>query len=292
MAGRCSPGYYYFMSRDLQASAPNPSQSGDVPFFQRWPVPPDLHGLVARITAYQENGQALHNAPEMAAMIVPMVISFSDPFEIALGRDPTAHDTYGSFTSGLYPGVVLISSTGTAQCVQIDFTPLGAYRFFGMPMSEIASRMVTLDDLGDGGICELRERLAAMNNWEARLEAVEQFARARLLASDPIHDGVAWAYETLLKRGGDIRIGDIAARLDWSRKHLNDRFRELVGASPKTVARMARFNNAVAIAGGGASLGWADIAAAAGYSDQAHLTREFRQFAGSTPRKLELSSGR
>ena len=39
------------------------------------------------------------------------------------------------------------NSFGAAHCLQINFTPLGARRFFGMPMSEFTDRMVTLDDM-------------------------------------------------------------------------------------------------------------------------------------------------
>jgi AraC-like DNA-binding protein len=143
--------------------------------------------------------------------------------------------------------------------------------------------MVTLEDLGDPDITELRDRLAALNDWNQRLDAVEDFARKRLLGAASGHAGVAWAYQTILKRGGNARIRDLAAKLEWSRKHLNDRFREMVGVGPKTVARMARFNRAMSMTKADEDRDWADIAAAAGYADQAHLTREFRQFAGTTP---------
>ena len=265
--------------------AENAAACGERPLFLRRDVPPDLTGIVARLTGYQENGQALRHAPEVAAMVVPLVISFSDPFEIALSRRPTAEDRYASFTSGLYPGYVVINSTGAAQCVQIDFTPLGAYRFFGLPMSEIASRMVALDDLGDPGILELRDRLAALNDWGHRLDLVEEFVLQRVGKAQSDVSAVAWAYDTIMKQRGDTRIRELAAALDWSRKHLNESFHDAVGVGPKTVARMARFNHAIEMANAGNN-GWADIAFAAGYADQAHMTREFREFAGTTPGQL------
>ena len=266
---------------DMTADGP-----AEGPYFVQRAIPHDLAGAVERITGYQENGQALHLAPEMAAMVVPLVISFSDPFEIALGRDPTAGDRYASFTSGLYPGFVLINSTGASQCVQVDFTPLGAYRFFGVPMSEIAGLMVTLEELNDSGILELRDHIAGTNDWNARLDMVEAFVRQRLRSSDAVTAPIRRAYEAIVRRGGNIRVAEIAGSLDWSRKHLNDRFRELIGVGPKTVSRMARFNNAVGIARSGTRHSWADVAYAAGYADQAHLTREFLEFSGTTPGKL------
>lgn len=254
-------------------------------FFSRT-IPDDLADVVERIIGYQENGQALRQAPEMAALVVTLVINLSDPFEIAFGRSPTAENRYASFTSGLYPGFLLINSTGAAQCVQIDFTPLGAYRFFDLPMSELAGIMVTLEDLNDSGICELREQIACQRDWSVRLGLVEDFVRRRIRRSRAAVAPVQMAYETILKHGGLARIGEIAASLDWSRKHLNQRFRELVGVGPKTVSRMVRFNNAVRIANSGVSNSWADIAYAAGYADQAHLAREIMEFSGSTPSRL------
>src|SRR6185369_2382114 len=130
----------------------------------------ELSGAVVDITGYQENGRRLQRSVEMASLVVPLVISFGAPFAIALGRAPGAGDEYGSFTSGLYAGHVLIDSTGGSACIQVNFTPLGAYRFFGLPMRELSARMVSLDDLADPEIAVLKRTLEDTADWGLRLD--------------------------------------------------------------------------------------------------------------------------
>ena len=77
---------------------------------------------------------------EAAALVVPVIVSFGEPFAIALGRQPDEGDRIASFTAGLTSAPALILSYGGAHCLQNDFTPLGACRFFARPMASAASR--------------------------------------------------------------------------------------------------------------------------------------------------------
>ena len=249
----------------------------------RRPVPRELDGLVERFMGYREDGTAFTGDVEMAALVVPIIISFGEPFTIGLGRPPQPADSFGSFIAGLYPGPVVISSSGRSECVQIDLTPPGAARFFGMPMSELANRMIPLDDFGDGEISLLRRQLADESDWHRRLALVERFTVERMQRNRPVDAAVAWAYGTMLAAGGNLRVGRIAERLDWSRKHFSQRFQAAIGLTPKAVARMVRFRAVLDMAGNGSEAQWADIAAACGYADQAHLSREFAEFSGTTP---------
>ncbi len=255
------------------------------PFLLRREPRAGLRGIVEDIVGYRENGRALSGQVEMAALVVPLIISFGAPFNIALGRPPEASDTYGSFTAGLFAGHVVIDSCGAAECIQIDFTPLGAYRFFGLPMRELANRMVTLDDLGDRDIAGLRQRLWNEPDWNTRLDHAEDFVTERLRRNTPSDPAMTWAFDQISASKGTLRIEKLAERLDWSRKHLARRFQSEFGLPPKAIARMIRFHNALDTARTESEADWAEIAAACGYADQAHLTREFVEFSGTTPNR-------
>lgn len=242
-----------------------------------------LAGSVIDITGYHENFAGHFRQVEAASLVFPLVISFAAPFAIGLGRAPGGNDRYTSFAAGLYAGPVVIDSFGACACVQVNFTPLGARRFFGMPLHELADRMVALDDLLGSAGTSLRDRLGEEPDWQRRFDIVEAFVATRLSEAPSAQPAVAWAYEALVRTGGDARIAAVAKKLDWSRKHLAQKFRSEIGLGPKAVARIMRFNRAQALARDSLQNGWADIAVASGYADQAHLVREFRELAGETP---------
>jgi AraC-like DNA-binding protein len=92
-------------------------------------------------------------------------------------------------------------------------------------------------------------------------------------------------------------VSELAEELRCSRRHLTARFSEQVGLPPKTLARLLRFGRAARLLGTGPSShkrggaasappSFTEIALQCGYYDQAHLNRDYRQFAGLTPTEL------
>jgi AraC-like DNA-binding protein len=76
-------------------------------------------------------------------------------------------------------------------------------------------------------------------------------------------------------------VAEMAQTLSLSARTLHDRTRESIGLSPKRVLRILRLHRALAAQP--ASRGWAEVAADAGFSDQAHLVRDVRELLGETP---------
>lgn len=225
----------------------------------------------------------MDRATEPAGLDVPFIVNFGGPFEIALGREPTAVDRYSSFAAGLYAGPVVMSSDGGAQCIQVNFTPLGGRLFYRRPLIELAGRMAPLADLEDREISCVAMRLGELNDWEARLDAVETFVALRLHAEQIQKTEIAWALSQIETRKGALPIAWLCTELGWSRRRLAETMRHEFGLTPKTIARIARFQAAEDMALASKRPFWADIASACGYADQAHLTREFADLAGRSP---------
>jgi AraC-like DNA-binding protein len=93
---------------------------------------------------------------------------------------------------------------------------------------------------------------------------------------------VALAWHRLAMTGGAVSVRRLAREVGWSHKHLITRFKQQVGVAPKRAARLVRFDRVLRRLHDGPSP-WAELAAELGYADQAHLVREFREFAGTSP---------
>jgi AraC-like DNA-binding protein len=147
----------------------------------------------------------------------------------------------------------------------------------------------------------LVERLHDAPRWEARVAILDDFLVRRLDAAEPASPDVVWAWHRLVDSDGRLPVGELCAKLGCSRKHLLRRFKEQIGVGPKTYARVLRFQRAVHMLGhregangadelgAGRELTWAEVALECGYFDQAHMNRDFRQFAGASPGELAAS---
>lgn len=173
-----------------------------------------------------------------------------------------------------------VSCDAGAELIQIDLTPLGAVRLFGGAAAELAAKVVELraiDQLG-GEYETIHERLHGAADWQARFDLIEAFLAPRFRHANSIHVRQSWHY---LAEGKTV--SETAAAIGWSTRHLSAQFRKETGIRPVTAARMLRFQRARALALESENAAWAEIATATGYSDQAHLIREFQEFAGEPP---------
>lgn len=95
-----------------------------------------------------------------------------------------------------------------------------------------------------------------------------------------------YAADRLRQSNGVISCGALACELDISERNLRRRFRNRIGISPKSYARQLRLTAASQLAEAVSKPLWAEIAAEAGFHDQAHMINEFRSMTGLTPQQL------
>lgn len=223
----------------------------------------------------------VHRAAPGRSLII--VVSLGDPLEVAdVAR-------FGTATAGLATRASIIRHDGHQHGVRISLTPHGARAIFGAPAAAFTDRIIELDDVVGSNGRELSDSVRQADTWAARFEVLDLMlgrlaARAVQRRQAEIRAEVAHAWRRLVERRGQIRIDALATELCWSRRHLSDRFRTEFGVTPKLAARMLRFEHAYHVATtDGSRSTWAQIAAIAGYSDQAHLVRDWQDFMGCSP---------
>jgi AraC-like DNA-binding protein len=153
----------------------------------------------------------------------------------------------------------------------------------GVSSAALAGRVVDLFDIWGPVAGELVERLMTSLTWEQCFAVLDELFM-RVLRPVAVRHEIAQAWRTLARAHGCVSIRDLALDVGWSRRHLTERFRAELGVTPKTAARILRFEHACrTIMDERPSL--ADTALSCGYQDQAHMTREWRSLAACTPKK-------
>lgn len=168
----------------------------------------------------------------------------------------------GAWISKTAPGALIVGARFRA----------GAGQALGVPLEELRDVRIPLDALGLD--------LQAEPGPEEAPEAVARLA-LRLAAATP-PDPAVQAAARLLRDPGR-RVEEIASSLGFSDRQLRRRFLATVGYGPKTLQRILRMRRFLDSA---SADDLARGALAAGYADQAHLTREVRALTGLTPGEI------
>ena len=239
---------------------------------------PRLNGYVLDYCAYDERTGSFTRRRELPSERVVMIVNLGEPIRVF--TDIWTDQPVGFF-AGMHDTFAVTETVGAQRGVQIDLSPVGAHLLLREPMHALTGRVVELSALFGRAGELLHEALACTPGWAAKFELLDDFFLARLDdALSPV-PSVTRALGRLRASGGSVRVEALAAELGCSRRHLVTGFREQVGLAPKMLGRILRFQRAVGLMGSGP--GWAEIAPTCGYYDQAHLIRDFNQFAGSSP---------
>ncbi|MFI9838197.1 helix-turn-helix domain-containing protein [Nonomuraea sp. NPDC051941] len=250
-------------------------------YVSRVPRPP-LDGLI-------DDLYYLEGAPPYPRLTLPpmpsavLILNLGAPFHIRAGTDiKTAEYADGcvvttptrAFEFGYPPGT---------RSVGVHFKPWGLAPFLPMPAAELCDRPVTVEQVwGRPAIAELRDRLAMAAGPHEMLTLLEDELMRRLCETAGL-GLVRHTSSVIAAAMGAVAIGDLSVAAGVSSTHLTQRFKELIGVTPKRLARTYRFAATVLAIDPAEPVNWVDLAGRAGYFDQAHFGHEFRAFTGLTP---------
>jgi AraC-like DNA-binding protein len=150
----------------------------------------------------------------------------------------------------------------------LNLDPLTARLWLGMPLEHVTDRSIALDDI-DREVAASLSDLFFHGHAGQLVRPVDHQSDRRMAVS-----------AAALRRGHSVRTA--ASMVELSARQLERLFKDSFGLSPKEYVRILRFRRAIRSVGEGETL--AAAAAASGYADQSHFTREARSLMGQNPR--------
>ncbi|HEX9040331.1 MAG TPA: helix-turn-helix domain-containing protein [Trebonia sp.] len=216
-------------------------------------------------------------------------LSGQPPHEQAILPHPNvnlAFEAKGAAVFGVDTKIFTRRLSGQGKALGVRFRPGGFRPFYGKPVFTLNDRVVPAHRiLGEGADQACALVMADTAGDDAMIEAAAALLRGARPAEDPVAGQVAELTALITREQGLYRVAQLAEVSGLPARRLQRMFAEYVGVSPKWVMRRARLHEAAlrAEAAGPAAVNWAALAAELGYSDQAHLTRDFTDTIGVPP---------
>lgn len=208
----------------------------------------------------------------------------AEPYEQRIVSHPTVNMTIAEDfprIRGVIKGGFSYTMRGSGRVIGTRFRPGGFRPLLGGPVSELTDRFVEIGEMYGAAGATLVEQVLAEPDAQAAIALTEKFLVSLGPSQDPLVEEVA-ALVAMVE--GDVsmtRVDELATRSGRSVRSLQRLFRDYVGVGPKWVIRRFRLHEAAERIYQGLDL--ATLAAELGYTDQAHLTRDFTAAVGMTP---------
>lgn len=186
------------------------------------------------------------------------------------------HAVVGGARSGPYIRDISVPSAS----VGAQLYPGTSELLFGVPAAELAERHTALDELWGRSAISTRERLAEADSLEEQMDLFETLLASRLPKVRGLHPAVAHALDRFNQTND---VGAVVKQTGYSHRSFIGLFSRAVGLTPKLYCRVLRFQKVLELAAARPILSLSDLALEAGFSDQPHFNRQFKEFTGMRP---------
>ena len=238
----------------------------------RIPPRPDLAWAVERywIVRWDLRGRAPYDQRIIPHPVVHLV------FEDGVGR-----------VHGISSEEFVRHLDGHGQVLGIKFRPAGFRPFLGRAVATIADQVIPATELWGDTVTPVARQLGRLDDLTGSeaIGLVETFLDALGVHPLPMTRSVNAIVAQIVGDPSVTRVDQLASHLEVSTRRLQRLFAEHVGLGPKWVIGRCRVHRAADAASSTELVDWARLAAELGYSDQAHLIRDFAAAVGTSPER-------
>ena len=180
----------------------------------------------------------------------------------------------------------ILEHDGKTEVIAAQFRPGGMAAFFDCNIRELYGVTTPLEALWGRQADRLLDQVEEARTSREKIGVYQEALRARV---KEVRDRrrISTAVELMDSADQSVPIAWFASQACLTQKHFGRLFERIVGTTPKTYRRLARFQRTVTwLSRHGKPETWTALAIQFRYYDHSHMVKDFQAFAGTTPREF------
>lgn len=167
--------------------------------------------------------------------------------------------------------------------VMIVFRPGALFRVLGVQSCDITGHFCDAKCFLSDELRNLNDRIANESSFDRMIRHAENYILHKLVHVKRDASPIDRAAQLLMDYPQRFSLDWLADQVNLSPRQFQRKFIERIGIGPKLYGRISRFSQAFFFKDQHGEIDWLSVALKFGYTDYAHMVRDFRQFAYTTP---------
>lgn len=179
---------------------------------------------------------------------------------------------------------------GRVHILGVCFLPEGFFPFLKIPVSEFKNQMVGTREVGFKLATTIREKLMEAPNIAERLNILEDELAKLFCSNCGTSESFRQVFNALKNVDSPLLLSEFCQQNSIGMRTLERMYNKHVGISAKSFITLNRFQNSLNQILRSDYSKLSDVAFDNGYFDQMHFIKDFKRFAGNTPKGFVTQS--
>lgn len=209
-----------------------------------------------------------------------LIFHYKAPFKANISGSWFLQDKH--LVAGQIRNHFFLKNEGHIGMLGIKLQPWALRLLFNLDMSALTDKVFAVEDLKLSQLDSITKIAKQDTTFEHRIAAIEEQFETLIDLHTHTESLGQQAAQYIINCKGEITMQAVIDKIGIYERSLERYFKTHIGLSPKLYSRIIRFSNIFKLVQK-ADFNWSDVTYLAGFYDQSHFIKNFKEFTGEEP---------